>query len=319
MPDARAPARSPGRRRASAGESGVGVPLVVGAVVLAVGRVQLAAAGRPPRPAGRRRQVEHQRPDLGAQEVVRAGRAQRGQPRDARSRARKSSTDVGVGEVPDLRAVGGGQPADHRGQRGGPGPALGLGQRLAARTTGAERLGAAVLGRGTPRAVRMISSELRLALLAGRAPGGDAVAAEDARRSPAGWPPATAAMSRPSWKPGPPPRHPGHPVAEALPGQRLAVGGGGERDAGVGVQVVDVRRRRPGRAWRCRWTAPRRPCRAGSSRTRRPSRPRARRPGRRRSSARSRSSRSTARPAGGQRAEVAAGALDPQQLDRPRR
>ena len=108
------------------------------------------------------------------------------------------------------------------------------------------------------------------------------MAAEDARRSPAGCFSAIAAMSRPSWKPGTAPRHPDHPVAEALAGQRLAVGGGGQRDAGVGVQVVDVRARRPGRAWRCRSTARRRPGRAGSSRTRRPSRPRARRRGRRR-------------------------------------
>ena len=39
-----------------------------------------------------------------------------------------------------------------------------------------------------------------------------------------------------------PPGHPGDPAAEALAGQRLAVRRGRERDAGVGVQVVDVRR-----------------------------------------------------------------------------
>src|SRR5690606_17223854 len=39
---------------------------------------------------------------------------------------------------------------------------------------------------------------------------------------------------------GPPPRHPHHPVAEDPPGQLGAVGGGGDRDAGVGVQVVHV-------------------------------------------------------------------------------
>ena len=122
------------------------------------------------------------------------------------------------------------------------------------------------------------------------------MAAEDARRSPAGWSRATAAMSRPSWKPG---RRHGthtHRGRRSTPGQRLAVGGGRQRDAGVGVQVVDVRRRRPARASRCRSTGRRRPGRAGSSRTRRPSRPRARRPGRRRPATRSRSSRSTARP-----------------------
>ena len=39
----------------------------------------------------------------------------------------------------------------------------------------------------------------------------------------------------------PAPRHPDDPVAEDLLGQRLSVGGGRDRDAGVGVQVVDVR------------------------------------------------------------------------------
>ena len=52
----------------------------------------------------------------------------------------------------------------------------------------------------------------------------------------------TSAMSRPSWKPGPAPRHPHDAVAEALLGQRLAVDGGGQGDAGVGMEVVDVRR-----------------------------------------------------------------------------
>ena len=41
---------------------------------------------------------------------------------------------------------------------------------------------------------------------------------------------------------GPPPRHPDDLVAEDLLGQLLAVRGRGDRDAAVGVQVVDVRR-----------------------------------------------------------------------------
>ena len=48
-------------------------------------------------------------------------------------------------------------------------------------------------------------------------------------------------MSRPSWKPG---RRHGTQTTRSPKhscGQRLAVGRGGERDAGVGVQVVDVR------------------------------------------------------------------------------
>jgi hypothetical protein len=48
-------------------------------------------------------------------------------------------------------------------------------------------------------------------------------------------------MSRPELEARTTPRHPDDLVAEDLGGQRLAVGGGRDRDAGVGVQVVDVR------------------------------------------------------------------------------
>ena len=41
-------------------------------------------------------------------------------------------------------------------------------------------------------------------------------------------------------EPRAPPADPGDPVAEAASGQRLAIGGGRERDAGVGMQVVDM-------------------------------------------------------------------------------
>ena len=41
-------------------------------------------------------------------------------------------------------------------------------------------------------------------------------------------------------EPGPPPRHPRHLAPEAALGERGPVGGGGERDHGVGVEVVDV-------------------------------------------------------------------------------
>ena len=72
------------------------------------------------------------------------------------------------------------------------------------------------------------------------APRGDAVAAEDAadrlrvRRLDRG-------DVEPELEAGAAPRHPHDLVAEDLLGQRLAVGGGRDRDAGVGVQVVDVR------------------------------------------------------------------------------
>ena len=41
-------------------------------------------------------------------------------------------------------------------------------------------------------------------------------------------------------EPRPPPRHPGHAIAERLARQRLAVGRGRERDPRVGMEVVDV-------------------------------------------------------------------------------
>ncbi len=81
----------------------------------------------------------------------------------------------------------------------------------------------------------------RFAFLAGRAPGRDAVPAQDAadrlriRRRDRG-------DIQPQLEAGTPPRHPHHPVAEALGRQPLAVRGRRERDARVRVQVVDVRR-----------------------------------------------------------------------------
>ena len=63
------------------GLSGVGVPLVIGAVVVAVRRVQLLEprAVVVERALGGRSRT--QRPDLRPQEVIRAGRAERRQPR----------------------------------------------------------------------------------------------------------------------------------------------------------------------------------------------------------------------------------------------
>ena len=115
-------------------------------------------------------------------------------------------------------------------------------------------------------------------------------------------------------EPGPAPRHPDDLVAEDLLGQlprRRRRSRWRSRSRGAGGRRA---RRRPARASRCRSTAPRRPCRAGSSRTPRPSRPRARRPGRRRPAPAA--GPAGARPARlGQRAQVAAGALHPEQLD----
>ena len=79
-----------------------------------------------------------------------------------------------------------------------------------------------------------------LGLLAGVAPRGDAVAAEDAADGLR-----VGLLDRgdvqAELEAGSAPRHPDDLVAEDLLGQRLTVGGGRDRDAGVGVQVVDVR------------------------------------------------------------------------------
>ena len=105
--------------------------------------------------------------------------------------------------------------------------------------SGPERLGPAALVeerlRGTDHLQRT-----PLALVAGVAPGGDAVPAEDDADRLRDWRHGTAAMSRPSWNPGR--RHGTHtdPVAETLLGQRLPVGSGRQRDARVGMQMVDV-------------------------------------------------------------------------------
>ena len=240
------------------------VPLVVGRVVGAVGRVQLVQPGHDLLQRGVRRQVQHHRAHLGAQEVVGAGRAQRGQPR-VLGAGHEVEHDLGVGVVADLRPVGRGQAADHRRQLGRAGAPPRFGQRLVARDDRAERIRAAVrldeLRRGADDLQRA-----GLALAAGPAPGGDAVPAEDAPdglRVAA----AMAAISRPSWKPGR--RHGTHATRSPKHsrGQLLPVGGGGQRDARVRVQVIDVRLRRPGRASRCRWTARPRPvpCRQKSN------------------------------------------------------
>ncbi len=221
------------------------VALVVGGVVRAVGGVQLAQPRDDVLHRRVGRQVDDQRLDLGAQEVVRARRAQLGQRRQP-LRAREVQDDVGVGEVADLRPVRARQTADHRGERGGLGAALGLGQRLRPGDDGAERVlalaaSSASWRRCTPRPSAMISSD--------RASASSLVSPHAVMPCPPRTQPMAcglaaliAAMSRPSWKPG---RRHGHPrdgVAEDLAGERLAVGGGGDRDAGVGVQVVHVRR-----------------------------------------------------------------------------
>ncbi len=185
-----------------------------------------------------RGQVQHQRLDLGAQEVVGTRRAQRGQPGVLAARQEVENLG-GVGEVPDHRPVQRRDRPDGGHQPGGPLPALRVGQRFVPLEDRAERLGPGVRldvrrgGLDDPPGVA-------LALLGGLAPRRDPVPAEDrpdrlrvlllgTRRVQA------------ELEPGPAPRDPHDPVAEDPAGELLAVGRGRDRDAGVRVQVVDVR------------------------------------------------------------------------------
>jgi hypothetical protein len=182
--------------------------------------------------------VKDERPDLGAEEVIRAGGAERSEPEELLA-GHELQYRGRVREVPELRLVGRGQPPDIRSEGGGAGPPLRFRQDLEDRR--AERVRSPALvdellgGRDD-------LQRAGLTLVAGVAPGGDAVAAEDdADRL------RLLALDRgdvePELEAGAPPRHPGHAAAEALAGELLPVRGRREGDARVRVQVVDVRRR----------------------------------------------------------------------------
>ena len=160
-----------------------------------------------------------------------------GQPR-VLGRGEEVEDDVAVGEVADHRLVGGREPADGGGDRRGLGPAFGLGERGVAVQCWSEGFGFRVfgdVGRGgvdDPQAVG-------LGLLRGLPPGGDAMPAEDAAdRLGVGF--LDRGDVEAELEARTPPRHPDDAVAVDLLGQRLAVGRGRDRDPGVGVQVVDV-------------------------------------------------------------------------------
>jgi hypothetical protein len=199
--------------------------------------VQFAQPARGRLRRGIRRQVEQHRPHLGAQEVIRARGAELGQ-RRVPGPGQEVQHGGGVGVVPDHPAVGRGQAADQRGQAGRAGVPLPLRQRRGDHRP--ERLGDPVLV-DVPLRGGDDLQRARLALGAARAPRGDAVPAQDDPDRLRVVPPDLRDIQA-ELEAGPPPRHPRHPVAEAGLGQRLAVPGRGQRDAGVRVEVVDVRR-----------------------------------------------------------------------------
>ena len=215
-----------------------GVPVVVGLVVLAVRRVQLLEPGdarrRAARSAAGRARAGRTlvRRKWSGQDVPSA--ASRG----CSAAARKSRTTAEsvkwptCGRSVEARPRTTGSRAAARSRRSASGSASNPG------TTGPN-------GSGRPRsdrkvsAVRMISSE-RASHSSDVAP--HAVTPWPPRMQPiaSGFFAAISAMSRPSWKPGR--RHGTHTTRSPKHSRvrRLAVGRGGQRDAGVRVQVVDV-------------------------------------------------------------------------------
>ena len=146
--------------------------------------------------------------------------------------------DVAVGVVADLRPVGRGQAADQRQQGGRPGMTLRFGQRLVPGDRGAERVGPAVVD-DEPLGGPDDLERPRLALGRGVAPGRDAVPAEDGPDR-LGVGAADLGHVEAELEAGSPPVDPGDATAEAAAGQVLAVGRRRERDPRVRVQVVDM-------------------------------------------------------------------------------
>src|SRR5262245_29068946 len=153
------------------------MPGVVGRVLLAVLLMQLAEPQDHILDSGLRRQVDDERPDLGAQEVVRAGRAQSCQRGQLCSR--EEVQDNGrVVEVPDLCVVRRCETTDYRNQGRSAFLALVLGEWFEPGNDRTERLCRPAAGdellRRTDDAQRV-----RLALRRRRTPGSDAMAAQD--------------------------------------------------------------------------------------------------------------------------------------------
>ena len=119
------------------------MPVIIGLVVLPVFGVEFLQPVHGVLDGGVSGQVQDQRLDLGAQEVVRAGRSERTEPRVLGGFEEVKNDDV-IAEVPQLRFVRGRQAPDHRCQRRSLRAALRFGERGVAGQLGTERLRAAV-------------------------------------------------------------------------------------------------------------------------------------------------------------------------------
>jgi len=143
---------------------------------------------------------------------------------------------LGLSIHPETRAIG--APELGRDVHVAPGATLVGRQRRVGGDSRTERVGPAVLGDvggGGPDDLE----RSRLTVLGGAAPGRDPVPAQD-RPDRLRLLALDGGDVEAQLEPGPTPRDPGDPVAEGGPGERLAVRGRGEGDPGVGVEVVDV-------------------------------------------------------------------------------
>ena len=220
------------RRRALVGV-GVVVRPVVGAVLL----VQLLEAGPLLVERRRRRQVEVQRPHLGAQEVVGARRPLGGQPR-RRLAGQEVEHDRGVAEGGDHRALRRGHAAHDRGEGGGPLAAFVVGEGGEPVAHRPERAVEVALGEELLGAGDEIEGQ-RLARLAGVGPADHPVALEHRAAGVRGAA-LEVAEGEAELEARSLPRQPADVGAVALGDERLAALGGGEGDHRVGVEVVDV-------------------------------------------------------------------------------
>lgn len=247
------------------------MPLVVGGVLPPVVRVQFFQPGHRLVERRARRQIQHERPHLGAQEVVRARRPERGQPGMPGPR-QEVQHGVGVVEVSHLRPVLRGDRPHVRRESSGPLPPLALRQSFVPLDDRPERLGPAPLGE-EPLGGADDVQRVPLALLGGVTPGGDPVP-PSTHPMACGLAALTAAMSSPSWNPGR--RHGTHttvsPKHSKVSFSPSAAHASAMPESGCRWSTWAASTS-PCIAVSMEGAAP--PCRGGSSRTRRPSRPRA--------------------------------------------
>ena len=221
------------------------VPVVVGLIVVAVRSGKLVKALDRLLDSRSDGKVEYQRADLRTQEMVGAGRTEGREP-DVLCRCKEVEHDVGVVVVADHRTALAGMGVDRgdasNSRRKGRCSLMpfALGKRLVAIEWSTERLGLGVLG-DVRRGGVDDPERVALSLVTRVTPRGDPVPAENAADR-IGMFGLDRGNVQSQLETRAAPRHPHHAVTEDLGGQLLAVGGRRDRDSGIGMKMVDVRR-----------------------------------------------------------------------------